>query len=1040
MKFAPIAKVTLLLCGFAINDVRGQSYAHLRGFGPPQASLTAVLGPNTRPMAADVNRDGLDDIVLFNLFGSDVDVCLNVTTEGSQEVRFLAPALWKFSFCPTTDVPLVGDWNQDGFVDIGCVGPPDSGTGWRPLTVAMSDGLAFGNTIEYFTQMALQNDLIRTGDVNGDGGTDVMVFDRVNRLVSGIVSTLGGTHGFNRYRATGFCGPGQIPALTDMDGDGKDDLISFVIGNGQVRRALSGWPAREYFVSAANEPDALTNMNGGDLAMGLFSTSPFVAAADFTGDGYGDVLEFSKGFRQVNVAWSDRQIFTGEGFGGKEWHADFAADEDPALVGKFDWDRNVDIAMLPRSAGAGSSFTGIRVAVAGGHALPVAPQFPLGVGGLRRDRLNQPIPARGDQRLLIVRTVYAYLAPNASLPNSVDLARRFFGVNPNPPTETVASYFHHISHGHLRIVPAPGNGLLDGVITVQVPVGDPVNTWTYLIAKVQDQLVASGNSLMNYDTDGDGWVENHELTIVEMNGGEGGQVQGLFQFSPNGYPNVKLAITPFLLAGNTMPADGVIYTACHELAHTFGAPDLYHPNGGAMAVQTLLGGNTTPNIAHLDIFHRMRAGWVTPRSFNLSQPYCAAPIVSLTNTTTPDVEVPLHFFETAPAGTTLAQSYFFEMRSPFNRFETAMASANLGPGGVFWHATTNAADGALQIEKVIHPGNDGTLQSLVNLAGDDFIQNFPGIAPAYVSGGVDLELQTPIHANDVLFHVSALFPTNKPWLWPDRGGYNPNGMGWKLWYPSDGEITLRWKNQTALASTFRLGTSGDKLSLQWGTGFRPWLSRLRPPTSGTAHCVEDLITIDGFFGVDIWSPRLIPRNGTEYFANILSHTPEQVIVRLPSFLPSGEFPLYMKTPAASGAVSNSLTVKVSNQMLDWMLTRLPDEPLTERLFEPSADFDGDGVPNQIEFLLNTHPGNAASGTGALTVDLSAAGTVKLRWTQHTYNASKHKLVCEYSTNLREWSRLPGVSTDAEFLIYRNFTATLGSRPGKLFARLTAERY
>jgi hypothetical protein len=516
-------------------------------------------------------------------------------------------------------------------------------------------------------------------------------------------------------------------------------------------------------------------------------------------------------------------------------------------------------------------------------------------------------------------------------------------------------------------------------------------------------------------------------------------VQGLYEFSPTGYPGVKLAVTPLLLAGNTLPEDNIIYTACHELTHTFGAPDLYLPNGGAMAIHTLLGGNTSPNIAHLDVFHRMRAGWVTPRSFNLSQPYCAAPMVSLTNTATPDAEVPLHFFETAPAGTTLAQSYFFEARSAANQFETAMASAGTGMGGVFWHATTSASTGALQIEKLIHPGNDNTLQSLPNLAGDDFIQTYPGVTPAYVSGGVDLELQTPIHANDVLFHISALFPTSKPWLWPDRGGYNPDGNGWKIWRPTDGDITLRWKNQTALASTFRIANSGDKLSLQWGANFRPWLKEVVPPPSGGVHCAGDPVAITGSFGWNEWSARVITAPGLEKDPFDMTASPEMISFFIPWDVASGEYPVFVRTPAATGDVSNALTLHVANPMLDWMISRLPGQPVTPQLYLPNADYDRDGVPNIIEFLLNTHPGDSTRGPGALTVDLSVAGEVTLRWRQNTTNAGKHKLVPEYSVDMVTWFRLPGTSMDPEILPTRSFSATLDARPTRFFARLTAER-
>lgn len=1043
---------TAAACGFVIlTSHAGRAGDHLRGFGPPQTTLTESLAAATRTLAGDVNGDGLDDLILFNDIANTVRICINTTLPGAADVSFGPSQQWAADFCTGAETPLAGDWNGDGLCDIGCVSvplfsPDPDFNNWRELRVAYSNGFNFVNSGIYTTRLARPGDLVRTGDVNGDGAADFIVFDRTPAARVSVLPSALGSHTLLTCRATDFCRAGEIPHVGDVDGDGYADLVTFNNSTGSVRVARNAWP-RDQFISLANEADFLVPLNNGDLWMQLFAVSSLPAVADVTGDGRADIVEFVQAARMVNVAHSTGSNFQGAGFGGLTYQSAFAGENDQPLLGKFDADRNADAAALVRP-GPAVPFTGVQAVVAGGHARPVPAPFNLGIGTLANDAQGLPRAALGARRLLVMRTLYESLAPNSGLPSKADLARRLFGTGTNPPADTVAAYFSHISYGHFTFTPATGVGLENGVVEVTVPLSAPAASWPMRLKQVED---IPGFSFTEFDDDGDGIIETHECTVMEVNGvASGGVVTRDFVVSPQGYPGIVFTQNIIQLAGGELNTDGKLYTTCHELTHTIGAPDMYDPNGGAMLAQTLLGGNPGGMfINHVDAYHRMRLGWFTPRSFDLAAPFCAAKQINPTTLGTPDVTLPVHLFDSRRPYAK-PEHYLVEYRDSQTRFESSVATGATGRvnGGVFWALHTNGTTGGTQYEQVLAPGPDGVLNAAPNRAGDDWLM--PALNPGptrFIRGGDNFVLDTPFipfpGANsDVVFPIPCVFPTNNPWEWPDRGGYTPNGAQWKFWRQVDDLINLSWRNGAGIDRQFRVATdaAGAALSLQWGENFTPWLQSLSEPQfAGTQHLAGDVVTVSGAFGAEAWSARVWNYAAGELTAATATAGPFAVTVEIPQRCRSGEYALYFRRADLTGRVSNALTLHVTNPFLDWLLTHVPNATSQIAAWAPGLDYDGDGLSNLAEYILNTDPDNSASGPGRVLLDFNTPGSVRVLWSQYTTHTSPWTLIAETSTDLQSWTARPSTSGSSILLPYRTWSATLTPVPARLFTRLTAIR-
>jgi hypothetical protein len=253
----------------------------------PAVSYASAGGPGS---VAIGNFNGKPDIVTANYSGNDLSL-LPGTGDGT-----FGPAQYFATGGSNPVAVAVGDFNGDGKLDLAVTGytpgiPGSWGySNYYPGTPPASEvTVLLGHGDGTFTDAwfdELNGDFapaIVTGDLNGDGKTDLVWADETAGAVGVLVGNGDGT-----FLAPGSFGTGDNPVgvtLADLNGDGKPDIITAdAVGN---------------TVSVL-----VNNDNGGFGIAEEFTAGPDpvrAAAGDFNGDGFPDLAVANAGSSNVSV-------------------------------------------------------------------------------------------------------------------------------------------------------------------------------------------------------------------------------------------------------------------------------------------------------------------------------------------------------------------------------------------------------------------------------------------------------------------------------------------------------------------------------------------------------------------------------------------------------------------------------------------------------------------------------------------------------------------------------------------------------------------
>ncbi|WP_208325877.1 N-acetylmuramoyl-L-alanine amidase [Amycolatopsis arida] len=279
--------------------------------------------------SADFNGDGRDDVVTFtqnNL--ADVYVALSSGTEfvGREQK-------WHDYFAPAGETPLTGDVNGDGKDDIITFthGPA------ADVYVALSTGTGFGPGVKWHDYFSPSGEVPAVGDVNGDGKADIVTFTRNNLADVYVALSTGTGFGPGVKWHDYFAVTGEHPGVGDVNGDGKADLITFTQGtSADVYAALStgtgfgpGVKWHDYFAIAGEAP----------------------RVGDFNGDGATDIATFTNNAAgDVYVALSNKtNAFLGTTI---KWHDYFAPSGEFPYTGDYNGDGKTDIVTFTHTPSA----------------------------------------------------------------------------------------------------------------------------------------------------------------------------------------------------------------------------------------------------------------------------------------------------------------------------------------------------------------------------------------------------------------------------------------------------------------------------------------------------------------------------------------------------------------------------------------------------------------------------------------------------------------------------------------------------------------
>jgi len=1017
----------------------------------------AFCMPGQPVEVGDFNGDGLDDLVCFwkgtypeaNSRYGDVFVAL------SNGDGFDLMLKWHDFYSGTAEeISLAGDFNGDGRDDLANFNPP-----YHSCAVNLSTGTAFAETGSVWSSSIISTGQVPlVGDFNRDGYDDVAVLVRGDKGDVWVALSTGTAFGELKRWGTGFCTGKAKPDVGDFNGDGFDDLVCFVQdtatapARGDVNVILSTGSA----FGASEEWTTGFAMTSGSTAL----------ATDINADGFDDIIDALPGgivVGSLNKGGAFAPPADESFLGIWQRHAEARKNAGEEIVaGRFNHDLNGDIAMLPRDQRTGSARGSVFAAIGGGHAIPEEESLlsSFGYGTMGGGTASSPA-ARGSRPLLVILTTFAEhldidddtpAGPNLPWARSrAEYDAAFFG----PGHPNIAGYFSEMSGG-LFTYERAGPGIVEVSLPVMDQGTDPVQA-----------AADAGFDYRPFDSDADGLIEVNELTIVCIGTKPGANWIGgaardcdltiTFPTGPSTRIFSKVA---------RVTDDGAFDLYAHELSHTLGTEDIYGHScfSDGVSLMHCNAGLSSSRLVHLDPWHKMRLGWLKPKLIDFRYP--GAAFVKCAQKASGSKNPPILFFDGSrpdfnheyymvdsrnPFITTGTQTwrpdaegttwripdYTPEPDDPFaffSRYSHAGYDINAaGKGLVRWYVGTTDTHSLILDYPGIKPGEDETLQSV--LAGDDVA------AGADIFWGPDGILDTAKAGEDDYFLNVRLFPALDPRNVTDRDSVEflvrrpylssepYAGFDW----PNPAHDTLRWMsgNDTGLSihtqGFYRDHSEFDEnLLLDWGTSFRPFISGLN---SAPTLIAGEVVSIRGAMGSGQYTFALVldkdgvVKGSQRHYPHGSPYLSEVAQLWSDRGLEPGRYRLRLQRMldpyTLLDEASNSIFIEIINPLHPWRLAHgLPADA------DDMDDPDTDGRVNIIEAIQGTDPrfsdlppppaaNSAAAGQILMTKVLlppkdgqSKADVACTRFAWTYVDFENVKVECETSTDLSTWSLVP----------------------------------
>jgi len=263
------------------------------GSSTPSFSTKTDFTTGTNPYSvaiADVNGDGKPDIVVANVLDNTLSVLLNTTPTGSSTPSFSAKTDFTLGSSPVS--VGIADVNGDGKPDIVVANHNDN------TVSVLINTTQTGASVPSFSakaDFAVGNHpfSVAVADVNGDGKPDIVTANNSDSTVSVLLNTTSTGAATPTFSAKSGFAVGSRPysvTTSDVNGDGKPDIIAANYGNNTVSVLLNTTPTGSSTVTFAAKSDFSTG-----------ATPYFVATADVNGDGKPDIVVTDLTLNTVSV-------------------------------------------------------------------------------------------------------------------------------------------------------------------------------------------------------------------------------------------------------------------------------------------------------------------------------------------------------------------------------------------------------------------------------------------------------------------------------------------------------------------------------------------------------------------------------------------------------------------------------------------------------------------------------------------------------------------------------------------------------------------